>query len=230
MVGFVDVEAMTDVDGHRSRSALIICFGDSLTAGFQSPTRDNPMGKETPYGQFMQEFLESSAIVRTSGVCGELTGDMVLRIRRDVVSHKPAYVPILGGTNDLGWNVSPEEILANLANMYQQVLDCGGCPIPVTVPSIRVEGYEGSREGQEWVSGHLVKRNRLNTLILDHAISADLAAVDLFAATVDSSDGQLAHGYSNDGLHLSTAGYRLFAEQVAKVLKPLLPMRHDGRS
>ena len=209
---------------------LIICFGDSLTAGFQAPTRDSPMGQETPYGRFVQDLLGCRVIVQTSGVCGELTSDMALRIRRDVVCHNPAYVPILGGTNDLGWNVSPKEILTNLVKMYELVLAGGGQPIPVTVPSIRVEGYERSREGQEWVAEHLARRDELNGLILNHAASAHLAAVDLFSVTVDPGDGQLVREYSNDGLHLSTAGYRVFAEHVANVLKPLFPMHCDGGS
>lgn len=204
------------------RSALIMCFGDSLTAGFQSPTPDNPMGRETPYGRFLQDHLGSAVMVQTSGVCGELTSDMVLRLRRDVLLHKPDFVTILGGTNDLGWNVSPEEILVNLVHMYEQILNWGGRPLPVTVPSIRVEGYESSPEGREWLAGHLGRRKQLNKLILDYAVSADLASIDLFSATVDAHDDQLAQVYSNDGLHLTTAGYRLFAEEVATVLKPLL--------
>ena len=205
-----------------ARSVLIICFGDSLTAGFQSPTRENPMGTETPYGRFLQDYLGEAALVRSSGVCGELTGDMAKRLRRDVLDYKPGYVPILGGTNDLGWNAPPEDILANLVKMYEQILEGGGVPIPVTVPSIRVEGYEDSPEGREWVAGHLAGRNRLNVLIRSYATSAHLSCVDLFSATADPNSGQLAGVYSNDGLHLTTAGYQLFAERVAQVLNSLL--------
>jgi lysophospholipase L1-like esterase len=39
-----------------------------------------------------------------------------------------------------------------------------------------------------------------------------LAAFDLFAATIEPETQQLAARYSNDGLHLTTAGYRLVAE------------------
>ncbi|NJN36990.1 MAG: hypothetical protein HC794_07975 [Nitrospiraceae bacterium] len=53
-------------------------------------------------------------------------------------------------------------------------------------------------------------------------MSKAIAYIDLFTATVDPDSGQLAQVYSNDGIHLTTAGYRLFAEQVALVLKPLL--------
>jgi len=205
-----------------SRTPLVICFGDSLTAGFQSPTRVNPTGRETPYGQFLQSVLSGGAAVRTSGICGELTGDMVIRFRRDVLDHQPGYVPILGGTNDLGWNASPSEIMRNLATMYEQTLAMGSVPIPVTVPSIRVEDAPGSQAGQEWITEHLARRSQLNKLIQDYAGSKGIACVDLFTVTAEPESGQLAAIYSNDGLHLTTAGYRLFAEQVAHILKPLL--------
>ena len=205
-----------------SSTPLIICFGDSLTAGFQAPTRDNPTGRETPYGQFLQSYLGDVVEVRTSGICGELTGEMVLRFRRDALNHLPGYVPILGGTNDLGWNASPSEIMRNLVTMYEQTLAMGSVPIPVTVPSIRVEDGPGGTAGQEWISEHLDRRSRLNGLIQEYAGSKGLACTDLFAATVDPKSGQLAERYSNDGIHLTTAGYRLFAEHVAHTLKPLL--------
>lgn len=200
----------------------MICFGDSLTAGFQAPTRDNPTGRETPYGQFLQSYVGDAAQVRISGICGGLTGEMVMRFLRDVLDHRPRYVPILGGTNDLGWNKSPSEIMGNLITMYEQTLEMGGVPIPVTVPSIRVEDASDSREGQEWVAEHLVRRNRLNQRIQDYAGSKGLAYVDLFVVTADPESGQLAANYSNDGIHLTTAGYRVFAQQVAHILKPLL--------
>lgn len=204
------------------RTSLVICFGDSLTAGFQSPTRDNPAGRETPYGQFLQALLGDSWQVRTSGICGELTGDMAVRFQRDVLDLQPGYVPILGGTNDLGWNASPSEIVRNLITMYERTLAMGGTPVPVTVPSIRVEDAGASQAGRAWVSEHLAGRSRLNRLIQEYADANGLVCVDLFAATLDSQSGQLAGIYSNDGIHLTTAGYRLFAEQVAHILKLLL--------
>lgn len=211
-----------------SRSHVVICFGDSLTAGFQSPTRENPSGRDTPYGQFLQSYLDDAVEVRISGMCGELTGEMAARFRRDVLDHRPNYVPILGGTNDLGWNASPHDIIGNLITMYDQVLGMGSVPIPVTVPSIRVDDAAGNPEGQAWVAEHLARRSQLNKLIHEYADSNALACVDLFTATVDAQSGQLAAMYSNDGIHLTTAGYRLFAEQVALVLRPLLAQ--DARS
>lgn len=204
------------------RSALVVCFGDSLTAGFQSPTPENPKGAETPYGRFLQDRLGKTVLVRISGKCGELTGEMVNRFKRSVSDQKPDYVPILGGTNDLGWGLSPDDVMANLVTMYELTLNAGGVPIPVTVPPVRIEGEQCNLEAKEWVDRRLTRGDRLNKMIRDYAESSHLAVVDLFTGTVDPNDGQLAVAYSNDGVHLTTDGYLLFAELVDHVLRPML--------
>jgi len=160
--------------------------------------------------------------VRVSGVCGELTGEMVLRFRHDVLAHRPAYVALLGGTNDLGWNAAPSEIMRNLVKMYEQAFAAGAVPIPITVPSIRVEGNEGDQKGQVWVAGHVARRLQLNALIQQYATSKAIAHVDLFTATAEPETGQLAAIYSNDGIHLTTAGYRKLGEEVVRVVGSLM--------
>jgi acyl-CoA thioesterase-1 len=195
-------------------SSHIVCFGDSLTAGFQSPTADNPHGIETPYGRFLQELTGPAVRVSVSGICGELTGEMTKRFRLAVLAHQPTHVVILGGTNDLGWNALPEDIMRNLLKMYELAAAAGIEPVPVTVPSIRVGDDLRNEEGCRWFAAHLDRRHQLNTLILRYAESKRLVAFDLFAATAEPETQQLAARYSNDGLHLTTAGYRLVAERL----------------
>jgi lysophospholipase L1-like esterase len=192
----------------------IICFGDSLTAGFQSPTADNPQGEETPYGRFLQELTGPAVQVSISGVCGELTGEMAMRFRSAVLAYRPTYVVILGGTNDLGWNAAPSDIMRNLLKMYEQALAGEIKPVPVTVPSIRVGDDLSHGEGRRWLAEHLDRRHQLNRLILRYAESKGMAAFDLFSATAEPETQQLEARYSNDGLHLTTAGYRLMAERL----------------
>ncbi|MBH0189734.1 MAG: hypothetical protein HP493_13105 [Nitrospira sp.] len=195
-------------------STCILCFGDSLTAGFQSCTADNPHGTETPYGRFLQELTGSAVRVSVSSICGELTCEMAIRFRSAVLVQQPTYVVILGGTNDLGWNVAPADIMHNLLTMYELAAEAGIKPVPVTVPSIRIGDGLRSGEGRRWFAEHLDRRRQLNGLILRYVKSKRLAALDLFAATVEPETQQLAAVYSNDGLHLTTAGYRLVAERL----------------
>jgi acyl-CoA thioesterase-1 len=190
-------------------SMSIICFGDSLTVGYQSPTYDVPYMVETPYGSFLQERLGAQAVVTTSGVCGEVTRDMVVRFQQDVVAYTPDYVVILGGANDLGGHAAPPDIFSNLLCLYDQARAADIRPVAVTVPSIRMDIDPADRH---WLADFVTQRQHLNRLILDYCAKHTMACVDLFAGTVEPDTLLLAGPYSNDGLHLTTAGYRKLAD------------------
>lgn len=189
---------------------LILCFGDSLTAGYQTPSPTHPHTEETPYGQVLQERLGGQARVEISGICGEVTGEMLLRFRAAVLNRRPQTVIILGGTNDLGWNADPSEIMRNLIKMYELARAASIVPVPVTVPSIRVEVGRDNPEAATWLAEHIQRRQRLNALIADYAGRKGLPWFDLFTATAEPDSLLLAEPYSNDGLHLTTSGYQLF--------------------
>ncbi|HQV10193.1 MAG TPA: GDSL-type esterase/lipase family protein [Nitrospira sp.] len=199
-------------------SPLILCVGDSLTAGYQTPSAVHPSGQETPYGHVLQEYLGERFRVEVSGICGETTGEMVLRFRRAVLERCPQMVIILGGTNDLGWNADPSEIMRNLIKMYELARASSIVPVPVTVPSIRVDLGGENPDAVAWLAEHIQRRQRLNALIADYAESKNLRYVDLFTATAEPESLMLAEPYSNDGLHLTSSGYgllgRLVYEQV----------------
>lgn len=215
------------------RPPLIICFGDSLTAGFQSPTAERPAPADTPYGGFLQQRLGGLARVAVRGICGERTDEMCARFGRDVLVHAPAWVVILGGTNDLGWHGSPDSILRNLTDMYEAALEREIRPVAVTVPSIRAgEDPAGAPpaptdplaiEARQWVDGHIARRRVLNARLTEHCGKRGIPCLDLFAATADPESLMLDARYSNDGLHLTTAGYeRLAALLYERVFAPAL--------
>ena len=193
------------------RILKIITFGNSLTVGYQSPSPENPMGKPTPYGRFLKELIGHSAEIVIKGVSGELTGEMILRLDREVITQRPDYAIILGGANDLGWGAHPSEIIKNLVTMYEHVRSANIQPISVTVPSIR--GYDPL----------IPPRQVLNNLMIEYCQSKQQLFVDLFTATAEPDTLRLAEKYSNDGLHLTTEGYRLLAELLYnEVFKAIL--------
>ena len=208
-------------DSRQLRS--IVCFGDSLTAGYQSPTPGSPGITETPYGAFLSERLGGSASVTISGVCGELTAEMAARFHRDVIGEGPDYAVILGGTNDLGWNVPPAEICGNLVAMYEAALKAGIRPVAVTVPSLRVEGASVGF-AEDWVRDAVSRRDVLNRMIQEFCAAKGVPVIDLFGETAEPGTRCLAARYSNDGLHLTTEGYRRLADllydHVFKILSP----------
>jgi len=180
----------------------IVTFGDSLTVGYQSPTARNPGGESTPYGRFLQDRLGPAAEVLIRGVNGELTAEMAMRLGADVLPLRPDYVVILGGTNDLGWGAQPGEVMRNLVTMYERARGSGIRPVAVTIPSIL--GFDDG----------IPPRRTLNRLIMEYGRNKPQPVVDLFTATAEPETLRLAEAYSNDGLHLTTEGYRLLGELI----------------
>jgi acyl-CoA thioesterase I len=194
----------------REQSIRAVAFGDSLTVGYQSPTSENPEGLSTPYADFLKERLGDKIEILTKGVSGELTGEMVIRLQQDVITHHPDCVIILGGSNDLGWGAQPQAVMRNLTILYERCKAAHIKPIPVTVPSIL--GFERL----------IPARRLLNQMIQEYARRHQLFCVDFFAATSDPHTGELLQRYSNDGLHLTTEGYQLLAELLAEVFQKML--------
>ena len=194
-------------------SPILVCFGDSLTAGYQVQAETGMPLPDTPYSGFLQEWLGTRGRVSVKGICGETTSDMAMRFSRDVVDVVPSYTVILGGTNDLGWGVAPSTIITNLERFYTLALDAGIRPVGVTVPSLRAEGV-GTGALPAWLRSHLQSRLELNRLITERCQRRHMPCVDLFQATSEGSSCLLALHFSSDGLHLNAAGYRTFARLV----------------
>lgn len=171
----------------------IIAFGDSLTVGYLSPF------EATPYAEFLQPLLDPQTEIYVAGVSGETTDDMLRRFDRQVIKNAPDYVIILGGTNDLGWGMSIDLIVANLIRMYRSAQKAGIVPTACAVPSLR-----GADE-------FIPPRLELNRRIQENAKELKIPFADLFTPTADAS-GRLRSEYSQDGLHLTPEGYRKIAQ------------------
>lgn len=188
-------------------SLTIIAFGDSLTTGF-IPTQI----AHQPYSRYLQQYLdrflaqhsltELRVQVLNRGVNGNLTSDMLLRFRWDILNAQPKYVIILGGTNDLGWGLPVDEIFDNLTAMYTRAQEHGITPICCTVPSIL-----------GWEAG-IPPRIQLNTCIQNYCRQNHLRCVDLFTHTSDPITQELRGEYSSDGLHLTVQGYQKMADSI----------------
>lgn len=213
------------------RSLKIVCFGDSLTLGYQSPTLQSPVVENISYGTYLQEWMGARGEIVVRGVCGETTQDMRLRHQRDVLDHQPQMAIILGGTNDLGLGISQKVIMENLSFFFEQAQAHGILPVAVTVPSLQENCWpnEGCEEGQSQsglspaVEQAIVQRVMLNQSIKDFGQERHFPVVDWFAETCEPKTQALAPQYSNDGLHLTAIGYRKLAEMIwEQVLEDLL--------
>ncbi|WP_455286259.1 GDSL-type esterase/lipase family protein [[Eubacterium] cellulosolvens] len=187
----------------------VVALGDSLTVGFQSFGLFGNTETSTPYTDFLvghvrRDFPPSSLSVEiiNKGVVGELSEQMLARFDLDVIRLSPRVVIILGGSNDLGWGLTPQEVFSNLREMYELSLKNQIVPIACTVPSIL--GFDAA----------IPLRTTLNKLIQEHCRKSEIRCVDLFTATADPATGRLTSNYSADGLHLNTEGYRKMGDTI----------------
>ena len=194
---------------------VFVAFGDSLTVGFQYPTPFSLWIEETPYTDFLQAKVEDllgrlgqsvsfDIHFYNKGINGDLTSNMLLRFKRDVIELKPKpnSVIVLGGSNDIGWEVPTEEIFNNLKKMYVHARDNAIEPIACTVPSVF------------GLDSYIPPRLELNRLLREYCVQNELTCVDLFRATSDPNTNRLLEEFSNDGLHLTTEGYQKIAETI----------------
>ena len=196
-----------------SDQLTFVALGDSLTVGFQSFNPDDSFIEDAPYTHFLEQIIadarkqfKSIPEVRflNRGINGDLTEGMLHRFERDVTADKPNYVIIIGGSNDLGWSLPPEKIFYNLKQIYTTSTEHEIRPIACTVPSIL--GFDSL----------IPQRITLNELIKRHCSEQEILCADTFQATANPQTQRLLEVYSNDGLHLSTAGYKKLAETIVQ--------------
>ena len=101
----------------------ILCFGDSLTAGYTH------FGVEHyPYSDYLETMLlkllpSTKITIDNAGLSADRVKAGLFLRRIEGKCAKAAanpydWVIILGGTNDLGWNEPPEEIYEALSMLF----------------------------------------------------------------------------------------------------------------
>lgn len=156
------------------------------------------------------------------GVSGQISPQLLLRFRQDVISLKPEVVIILAGSNDIAGNtghVTNERIMDNISTMAElarlhhiRVILCQNLPV-----------YEYPWRKELKPAVQLIA---LNKLISAYASAQGLTVVDYFTPLLGEHNGQRPE-LTLDGVHPNAAGYAIMAaateEAIAKALKKPRP-------
>lgn len=150
------------------------------------------------------------------GISGQVTHQMLLRFREDVINLKPTVVVILAGTNDIAQNSGPvslENIAANIKSMAELAHQHG---IKVILCSVL------PAKDYPWQPGldPLHKIPKLNAMIRSYAAEHDFTYADYYEAMQDGNGGMKVpeHTSADDLVHPNKAGY----EAMERVIKPLI--------
>lgn len=154
-------------------------------------------------------FISNNYVGR--GIGGQISAQMLLRMREDVIKLKPRVVVINAGTNDIAENANiydPEITLGNIISMVQLAQSNH---IEVVLASVLPTNRFRWNPNITDVAEKVID---LNTRIKQYAEANNIPYIDYHTALKDDENG-LDLKYGEDGVHPKIEGYRIM-EPLAK--------------
>ena len=177
---------------------VAVLFGDSITRGWEK--MDYPwLHARRFYGR---------------GISGQVTSQMLVRFRQDVIDMEPQYVVILAGINDIAHNngrIKVEHIFHNLQSMVELAQVHGIKPVMCTLcPTKEIFWYKEMGDPRPAVDS-------LNTLIRQYAAANQIPLADYHSAMKDEENG-LKEAYAKDPVHPNMEGYKVMEAVLLETL------------
>lgn len=196
------VSKTEDTLATTSSTKTILCFGDSITAGYGLDDSNDA------YTAVLQRYVDSLNLdytVINSGVSGETTAGGKSRIDW-VIKQKPSIFLLELGANDGLRGVALTETKSNL----QAIIDVVKEQSPET--TIILAGMQlPPNMGQDYTT-------EFRQLFVDIAEQNKIAFIPFILKDV----GGVASLNQNDGIHPNVAGHKVVANTVWETLEPLI--------
>lgn len=175
----------------------IVFMGDSITEGW--------VGKRP-------EFFRAGRVGR--GISGQTTPQMVLRMMADVIAHRPKFVHIMAGTNDIAGNTGPMTPQQTHDNLAMMVMLAQAAKIGVLIASVP------PADGFPWRPGlaTVAPIRALNAWIKTYAAQTGATFVD-YTPALATSGGAMKPGFADDGVHPTAAGYAAMEAVLTPILR-----------
>lgn len=188
----------------------IVLVGDSLTEGFDA-------ARWLPGRRVVNRGITSDGV-------GLNDRGVLHRLDESVFDCNPGVVVLEIGVNDVGdlWRggrPSMDDIDACYRTVVRRIRD----RLP-GVPLILISGCPS----RDRYAGLAPLVRDFNSRLEKVAADFGLPMIDLYTPLADA-DGTLKKEYSRDGLHLTEAGYRIWAERLEKVLPPAGPATRPAK-
>lgn len=155
------------------------------------------------------------------GISGQISPQLLIRFRQDVINLKPKAVIILAGSNDISGNtghVTNEKIMNNIKSMAElarlhhiKVILCKYLPV-----------YEYPWNKSIKPAEIIVS---LNEMIAAYAKEKNYTVLDYWTPLVDDRKGQRPE-LTVDGVHPNLAGYKIMEVVTDEAVKKALKNRH----
>ncbi|NQV27851.1 MAG: hypothetical protein HQ518_26170 [Rhodopirellula sp.] len=176
--------------------------------------------------------IAAAAEVVNAGVGGNRTSNLLSRLERDVLKHKPTIVVLMVGTNDRlnsGGFVDTKTYRKNVETIIDR-LQAGRAKVllvtpPPCIPELLFTRHDPQKFAGQSPSERMIE---IRNLLIEIAKQQHVRLVDFHQHLIENSiaDNQknsvirnVANSGAKDGVHLTPQGYELLAELVAKELK-----------
>jgi lysophospholipase L1-like esterase len=204
----------------RQTMTNIICFGDSITAA------DGPADcdKWTGVLQRMLDARELEAYkVYNRGIGGQTSAQGLERIFTHVTPHLPGIVLVEFGFNDavimtgtLIPRLTIEEFKVKMREIHRIVTVHGGQTVFIINHTQHDKLEQGNGEPYEETYA------RYETAIRELIVELHIPGIDL-PCMIEERQVDLATFLTDDGIHLTTEGNRIYAEMIYEGLQAVLP-------
>jgi lysophospholipase L1-like esterase len=187
----------------------IVFIGDSITYGWPG------LG---PKGRF------KNIEVVNRGITSQLTAQMLLRFRQDVIDLHPQVVVILGGSNDLEFLMPPAVpvVQSNLASMAQLARANGIATVLSSIPPVSDYELDVDQRPALRTKTHPPDQIReINDWMKKFASERGCIYLDYYSSLADEK-GFFKRGYSLDGLHPNDRGYAIMEKLVSQAIAAAL--------
>ncbi len=161
------------------------------------------------------DFFSSNGYVGR-GISGQVSAQMLVRFRQDVIDLKPAAVVINAGTNDVAENQGPFDedfTFGNIVSMTE-LAQANGIAVVLTsvLPAAKFSWRPALTDAADKIAA-------LNARIKAYAAEKGIPYVDYYSAmVVDDPSRALNPAYSKDGVHPVVAGYQVMEPLVCEAI------------
>ena len=181
----------------------VVFLGDSITDGW----RLNQYFTGKPY--------------LNRGISGQITGQMLGRMKADAIDLGPRALILLGGTNDLARGVPDATIRNNLETIGMLAEAAGIAPVLASILPVHDYLQERNPRFLRTPARSPARIAALNRWMAALCKSKGWMFVDYHSAMIDS-DGRLQIELSDDGLHPNPEGYKVMAPLVQQAIDSLV--------
>jgi acetyl esterase/lipase/lysophospholipase L1-like esterase len=183
-------------------SKLVVFMGNSIT--------ENWGNMDTAF------FKQNNYLSR--GIGGQVSSQMLVRFREDVIDLRPKVVVIEAGTNDIAENRGPislENVFGNIVSMAELARASGiKVVIGSVLPATEFSWHKGLEPAEKIV--------KLNNMLKEYTTKNHIVYVDYWSSLVNDKKGMKAE-LTLDGLvHPNLAGYKIMEPLVKKGIEEAL--------